>query len=151
VTARLEETCGSDLVVRSEFDDGCLDGLHHLCLVHRLLLSVWARIWEAPAMGVAATESPRTARRIAAHSTDTPANPVFGRRLSLVLPVSVPGALGVLDHQHLGVIEPDDLVLLGLDRRHDVAPSQRPALSGQTALQLTGAPNHLGIWLSRSV
>jgi hypothetical protein len=31
----------------------------------------------------------------------------------------VPGAEG--DHQHLGVIEPDDLVLLGLDRRHDVA------------------------------
>jgi hypothetical protein len=30
-------------------------------------------------------------------------------------------AAEVLGHQHLGVIEPDDLVLLGLDRRHDVA------------------------------
>jgi hypothetical protein len=33
----------------------------------------------------------------------------------------LPGARAALDHQHLGVIEPDDLVLLGLDRRHDVA------------------------------
>jgi hypothetical protein len=32
-----------------------------------------------------------------------------------------PVAWTVLDHQHLGVIERDDLVLLGLDRRHDVA------------------------------
>jgi hypothetical protein len=33
----------------------------------------------------------------------------------------LPGARAALDHQHLGVIEPDDLVLLGLDRRRDVA------------------------------
>jgi hypothetical protein len=32
----------------------------------------------------------------------------------------LPGARAALDHQHLGVIEPDDLVLLGLDRRHYV-------------------------------
>ena len=31
------------------------------------------------------------------------------------------GARAALDHQHPGVIVPDDLVLLGLDRRHDVA------------------------------
>jgi LuxR family maltose regulon positive regulatory protein len=35
-------------------------------------------------------------------------------------------ARAALDHQHLGVIEPDDLVLVGLDRRHDVA---HPAFS----------------------
>ena len=33
----------------------------------------------------------------------------------------LPGARATLDHQHPRVIEPDDLVLLGLDRRHDVA------------------------------
>ncbi len=33
----------------------------------------------------------------------------------------LPGARANLDHQHPRVIEPDDLVLLGLDRRHDVA------------------------------
>ncbi len=33
----------------------------------------------------------------------------------------LPGARAPLDHQHAGVVVPDDLVLLGLDRRHDVA------------------------------
>ena len=33
----------------------------------------------------------------------------------------LPGARAALDHQHPGVVEPDDLVLFGLDRRHDVA------------------------------
>ena len=33
----------------------------------------------------------------------------------------LPGARATLDHQHPWVIEPDDLVLFGLDRRHDVA------------------------------
>jgi hypothetical protein len=32
----------------------------------------------------------------------------------------LPGARAALDHQQPRVIEPDDLVLLGLDRRHDV-------------------------------
>ena len=32
-----------------------------------------------------------------------------------------PGARAALDHQHPWVFEPDDLVLFGLDRRHDVA------------------------------
>jgi hypothetical protein len=31
------------------------------------------------------------------------------------------GTRAALDHQHAGVVEPDDFVLLGLDRRDDVA------------------------------
>ena len=33
----------------------------------------------------------------------------------------LPGTRAALDHQHPRVIEADDLVLFGLDRRHDVA------------------------------
>jgi hypothetical protein len=51
----------------------------------------------------------------------------------------------VLDRQHLGVIEPDDLVLLGLDRRHDVAyPVTTARPSGQTARSVDGRAEPLG-------
>ena len=48
---------------------------------------------------------------------EQPSAPLF----LLTIPEILWEASLALDHQHLGVIEPDDLVLLGLDRRHDVA------------------------------
>jgi hypothetical protein len=66
----------------------------------------------------------------------------YATRCSATTVFPVPGA--ALDHQHSQVIEPDDLVLLGLDRRHDGAhPSPRRVDRRVPTLATARAAEHL--------